>query len=154
MQIEPSQIVLAGLCLAGAWTDLRYRRLSNLLCVVALAGGLGFAFADGGLGAVGSHLLHALIALVVGMGLFAARIVGGGDAKFYAGIAAWFALADGARLLLAVSLGGLVLFLVWFVYRRLSRKPISRRDGAAEGKFPYGVAIAAGAVIASGSALI
>jgi prepilin peptidase CpaA len=122
--------------------------------MVALAGGLGFAFADGGLGAMGSHLLHALIALVVGIGLFAARIVGGGDAKFYAGIAAWFTLADGARLLLAVSLGGLVLFLVWFVYRRLSRKPISRRDGVAEGKFPYGVAIAAGAVIASGSALI
>lgn len=152
MEIEPSQIVLGGLCLAGAWTDLRYRRLSNLLCIVALAGGLAFAFANGGLNAFGSHLLHALIALVVGMGLFAARIVGGGDAKFYAGIAAWFALSDGLRLLLAVSLGGLVLFLAWFLYRRLSRKPISRRDGVDEGKFPYGVAIAAGAIMASGIA--
>lgn len=154
MNLEPSQIVLIGLCLVGAWTDLRYRRLSNLLCLIALVGGLVFAFASAGWGGLGSHLFHALIALVVGMALFAGRIVGGGDAKFYAGIAAWFALADGLRLLLAVSLGGLVLFLVWFLYRRLSRKPISRRDGAAEGKFPYGVAIAAGAIMASGSALI
>ena len=98
---------------------------------------------------MGNHLAHAVIALAIGFGLFAARIVGGGDAKFYAGVAAWFALGEAMRLLLAVSLGGLALFLAWFLYRRLTGKAISRPGGEDQGKFPYGTAIAAGGLIAA-----
>lgn len=147
-----SQIALGAfaiLCLTGAWTDLRHRLLPNWLCLLLLLSGAGLALVQDGWGVMGGHLLHAVIALAVGFALFAARIVGGGDAKFYAGVAAWFALGDAMRLLLSVSLGGLALFLTWFAYRRLTRKAISRPGGDDHGKFPYGTAIAAGGLIAA-----
>src|SRR3546814_2063409 len=57
---------------------------------------------------------HAAIALVVGMVLFGMRIVGGGDAKYYAALALWFRLGEAWRLLAFVSLAGAVFFLAWF----------------------------------------
>lgn len=147
MPVQAAQTVLGVLCLAAAWTDLRYRRLPNWLCALTLAAGLGIVLAQGGAQALPGHLLHAGLALVVGIALFAVRIIGGGDAKFYTAIAAWFALGQAMRLLLSVSLSGLALFLAWFVFRRLTRQPISRPGEADTGKFPYGIAIAAGAMI-------
>lgn len=148
MTDQIAYVAFALLCLIGAFSDLRYRMLPNWLCLLLLLSGAGVAFAQGGGGGLGGHLTHAALALVIGFSLFAARIVGGGDAKFYAGVASWFALGEAMRLLLAVSLGGLVLFLAWFLFRRITGKAISRPEGDDKGKFPYGMAIAAGGIIA------
>ena len=105
-----------------------------------------YAARAGGWPTAGNHALHALIALVVGAGLFAMRVIGGGDAKFYAAVAAWFSLHDAVWLLVLVSLSGLVLLVVWIGARMLSGRPI-RKQGAGLNGLPYGVAIAVGAAI-------
>lgn len=149
MQINSAQIALVLPCLIAAWSDVRYRRLPNWLSAVTLLAGLGMAVWQGGSSVLGSHLLHVAAALLVGIGLFAVRMIGAGDAKFYAGVAAWFGLGDAVRLLMCVSISGLVLFLGWFLLRRLARKPISRPGGDPAGMFPYGLAVGVGACVAA-----
>ncbi|WP_428028430.1 A24 family peptidase [Altererythrobacter sp.] len=141
----------AGLTLLlgyGALTDIRQRRLANWLALLLFAFGLSYAFSIGGLTALGWHAAHGLVALLVGMALFSIGAFGGGDAKFYAGAAAYFALDDGLNLLLWVSIMGIVTILGWLVIKRLPQFSGSRREGIFA-KFPYGVAIAAGGIAAA-----
>jgi prepilin peptidase CpaA len=144
-------IALAGLCLAGCWLDVSQRRLPNWLSGLALLGGLGLAAATGGFTALGWHGLHALIALVIGMGLFALRVIGAGDAKYYAGLASWFPFFDGLRLFVAVAMAGAIVLLVWAAIRRARGQKIFVRDALPESGVPYGVAIALGSIILAAS---
>lgn len=138
-------LALAGL--AGSWLDFTQRRLPNWLCLIALLAGLGTAFAIGGTAALGSHALHAFVALMVGMGLFAARVIGGGDAKFYAGLAAWFPFAEGLRLFVSVALTGAVLTLLFVAARKLRGRPAFPKDPDLHDRLPYGIAIAGGSLL-------
>lgn len=138
-------LCLAALCLAGAASDLWSRKLPNWLCAAAWIAGLGFAVAGGGAAAV-SPLIHSVLALIGGMVLFRFGMIGGGDAKYYAALAAWFALDRAMLLLLCVSLAGallVVLMLLVGTIRRQNRK--DRRRTMSE--LPYGVAIAGGAAV-------
>lgn len=137
---------VAGLALSGsaaAWSDLRRRRLSNPLCLGVAAAGLLQAAVFGGIAGLSSAAMHGAAALVAGALLFALGGFGGGDAKYYAAVACWFGLTGAAGLLLAVSLAGGVLALVWLGLRRL-RPPAD----ANRAMLPFGVAIAAGALAA------
>lgn len=142
-----SKGLLVAACLAAGWGDLSQRRIPNWLCAATALAGLGYGFAAGGWPVLGSHAAHAALALVVGMGLFAVGAFGGGDAKFYAAVAAWFALSEAAALLMAVALSGLLLLVVWFTVRRAAGKPIRRTGGDPADTLPYGLAIGSGAVI-------
>lgn len=140
--------VLAAIGGAGAYLDIRTRRLPNWLCLIGLLAGAGFSLIAGGWTLAVMALLHALVALLVGMGMFAMRWIGGGDAKFYAAMAAWFPLQAGLGLLVTVSLTGLLLLIAWLPYRRR----LMRADGGLAKdsdfrKLPYGVAIAGGAMV-------
>lgn len=150
--MSPTIVGQAGLLiigLAACWLDIRYRKLPNWLCAIAALSGLVLANIEGASALmVGSHALHMIAALVVGMALFGLGIIGGGDAKFYAGVAAWFALGAGVRLLMCVSLTGLALFVAWFIWRRVTGKPVRRKAADDSDKFPYGAAIAVGAWVA------
>jgi prepilin peptidase CpaA len=139
--------LLLPACLYAGWSDTFQRRISNWLCLLTAAAGFAVAAVTAGVPEMGSHALHAAVALVTGMVLFRFGMIGGGDAKFYTACAAWFAWGDAPRLLLAVSLAGLVLFLGWFTIRRIMRKPIRARSESHFDKLPYGIAIAAGAVV-------
>lgn len=134
---------LSLLLLFGAYTDIRERRLANWLSLALLAYGLAHGYSLGGFPALGWHGAHAAVALIGGMLLFAGGIVGGGDAKFYAGMAAYFPLATGLPLVLWVAIVGGITVICWLLLRRLQRGEKLRRDGD-HGKFPYGVAIAMG----------
>jgi prepilin peptidase CpaA len=139
---------LAILCAAAAWLDLTQRRIPNWLCGVTAVAGFGLVVLTGTLGDLGSHAGHMIVALLIGMALFALGGFGGGDAKFYAGVAAWFGLGKALLLLLSVALSGLVLLVGWFVYRRVRGIPVRRtRNGPFDG-LPYGMAIASGALVA------
>lgn len=145
------QLPIVVLSLAGAyaaWSDIRWRKLPNTLCVAVAAMGIAAAIYGGGLSFAVSSLAHAALALVVGIGLFSLGVIGGGDGKYYAATAAWFPLSAGLRLLLWVSLAGLILFAIWFVWRRLRGIKVRARATEDSDKFPYGVAIAAGSVLA------
>ena len=143
--VATSILVLAGLL--GAWLDLASRRLPNWLCLATAVAGLAFAGFAAGPSALLSPMAHASLSLLVGMALFRFGWIGGGDAKFYAACAAWFALPQAFALLLWVSLAGFVLVIVWFGYRQATRaRRTSEREHFAS--VPYGVAVAAGAVVA------
>lgn len=137
--------VLALIAVAACYFDVAQRRLPNWLCLAAFLAGLAFTGLTGGPIDLGLAALHAVAALLVGMALFALGAIGGGDAKFYAALAAWFPLALAPVLLLSVSLCGLVLVVVWLTWRR-SLRTASKDDVFA--KLPYGVAIAIGGLVA------
>jgi prepilin peptidase CpaA len=83
--------------------------------------------------------------------MFAAGKLGGGDVKLLASAGLWFDLAGALWLLVAVALAGGVLALLVLVLRTIDwsdekrRRVVLLRPG---GGIPYGVAIAAGALIA------
>lgn len=140
--------LLTGLGLAACWFDVVQRRLPNWLSLLTFSVGIGVALVTSGTAALPWNLVHALIALIVGMGLFALRAVGGGDAKYYAANAAWFGIDVALRLLVAVSMAGLVVLLIWAVWRRARGEKIFAKSPDERNKLPYGVAIAIGAVLA------
>jgi prepilin peptidase CpaA len=140
------QLALITAGLVACWTDLRTRRIPNLLCALTLGLGLAYAGWSGGWHDAGNHALHAMATLGIGAGLFATRAIGGGDAKFYAAVAAWFTLHDAVWLFVLVSCSGIALLIAWFAARMMSGRPIRKQGGGING-LPYGVAIAAGGAI-------
>jgi prepilin peptidase CpaA len=147
--MEPNLVVAAiwgaTLC-AAALSDLRSFRIANvfpaiIILLFAVMHGLsGFS------GALWANLLHFLLALAVGMALFGRGWVGGGDAKLYAAAALWFNWKGAAALIFLTGVAGALLALL-FVSMRMAglRKNVPKEDR----RIPYGVAIAAGAILAA-----
>lgn len=137
-------VALAIALLVAAFTDLRSRHISNKLnAVIALGAPLfwwatGLSFSD-----IAWQLGVALLALVILAGLFAMRWMGGGDVKLLSALALWVKPAVFLDLIIAVALIGGVLTLAfgaWHIARR-------QHDRLA---IPYGVAIAAAALLVLG----
>lgn len=137
-------LVLGCIVLIGAISDVRSRRLPNLLALATAGIGLtlGYQSLPEGV-AWWSPALHGLVALIGGMILFRFRWIGGGDAKYYAALACWLPLGQAIMLISTVTLLGLALLIVWFTARRISGKAGMGKEAAA---LPYGVAIGAGAL--------
>jgi len=148
--LNPDLLWSIGLTLLmgyGAFSDVKTRRLPNWLALALLVTGLVSAYVlSGDLTSAGMHAAHAGIALLVGMALFAMGILGGGDVKFYAGLASWFPLSQGTNLLIWVALLGGVFAILWLVIRRICPQKSTPKDDVFT-KFPYGVAIAAGGMV-------
>jgi len=128
-----------GLLLA-AYTDLRSRQIANRL-TGAIALGAPFFWWSSGLALwpdVAIQIGIAIAAFAVLAGLFALRVMGGGDVKLISALALWLAPADFLSMLIMMALVGGVLTMViggWNVIRRKSGARLS---------VPYGIAIAAG----------
>jgi len=145
--------LLLAVCLAlaatsAAW-DIRLRRIPNWLCLALAVAALGFAWADGGASALVWGAAHSVIALVVGIGLFALGAIGGGDAKLYAAAALALPLRAGLSLLGWTSAAGLVLLIVMIVGNRLFSSTRRSLHEMRKMEVPYGVAIAAGFALAT-----
>jgi prepilin peptidase CpaA len=139
---------LAIALLVAAFTDLRSRHISNRLNAgIALCAPL-FWWATGlSLGGIAWQLGVALLALVILAGLFALRWMGGGDVKLLTALALWVRPAVFLDLIIAMALIGGVLtvaFGAWHIARR-------QRDRVA---IPYGIAIAAAALLVLGNAYL
>ena len=137
--------LLALTLIAAAVQDMRQLRISNIL-VLAVA-----TLAIVAMGVVGPSwalwqngaLMVALLA--VGTAAFAAGLFGGGDVKMIAALGLWVSLTGAVRLLATIFIAGGILALIFIIVRQLLRKPGS---GKVKGQLPYGVAIAAGALLA------
>jgi prepilin peptidase CpaA len=131
-------IALAIALLVAAFTDLRRRQIDNWLNAGIALGAPLFWWASGlslwpG---VAIQLGVAIAAFAVLAGMFALRLMGGGDVKLLAALALWIEPEWFLRLLIAMALIGGVLTIVmgaWHVMRRNRHKLA----------IPYGVAIAA-----------
>ncbi|MCB9777218.1 MAG: prepilin peptidase [Alphaproteobacteria bacterium] len=79
--MEPSATALLALVLVAAVWDVAQRRIPNPLVLIGLIVGAAFGWTSGGLAGVGLSLLGAVVALVVLIGPFYVRMMGGGDVK-------------------------------------------------------------------------
>ena len=155
---------LALLCLAG-WSDIRTRRIPNLLTLSGLVVGLLLRAVDGY-----TPLAHGLagagLALLIALPFFAGGALGGGDTKLLVAVGAFMGEGRlvGALLLIAVLGGviavvesirrGVILPVVMNSVDILKRWATLGRAGAPRSlatpgavSIPYGVAIALGAAI-------
>lgn len=130
-----------ALAAAGAVTDIRSRRIPNLLCIALAVVGIATLTLSAGVDAWPWSLLFALAALLIGMALFAAGMIGGGDAKFYAAAACGLPSQEWYHLLGWVSLSGLLLLFTMAIGRRIAGKRVFKHG---EWSVPYGVAIFTG----------
>lgn len=131
-------LALAIGLLVAAFTDIRRRQIDNwLTAAIALAAPL--FWWSSGLALwpdVAIQFGVALAAFAILAGLFALRMMGGGDVKLLTALALWIAPGLFLKLVIIMALLGGILTIVmgaWHVMRR-------QRDKLA---IPYGVAIAA-----------
>lgn len=136
-------VAFAAFAITGAVFDWRSRIIPNWLNLAFLVVGLVLALVMFGWQPAVSNLAHFAIALAAAILLFAFRLWGGGDAKFYAASAAWFSLEHIIGLFVSIAIAGLVLVLFWIGLKRVSGEKLKR--GAKE--LPYGIAIAAGGLL-------
>jgi prepilin peptidase CpaA len=157
-----SLVLFAILC-TGAATDLRQRRIPNILSAAGIVLGLLIALIPGGVALLQAST-SVLIALFIGFPFFAMRAMGAGDVKFMMAAGAFFAPSDFFVVLAITAVAGGVLAVVVSAHCGLLLQTIRRtgllmllvvtggRLGArstlnAPGALavPYGVAIAIGA---------
>ena len=144
-------LILAILLIAAAVEDAVRLRISNLTVGLVLVAAIGAAITAGFELRLWQNLVVFLALLAVGTPMFAAGKLGGGDVKLLASVGLWFDFAGAVWLLVAVALAGGVLALLVLVIRsfnwseEIRRRVVLLRPG---GGIPYGVAIAAGALIA------
>ena len=141
-----------GLFAAAAVTDTRFRRIPNVLpaglALLGLARIAAALTAGAGAGAATADPAAAVAVFAAGAIAFRFGMLGGGDAKLLAAGALWIGAAALGPFLLATVLAGGLLAIAFLLAEMLGR----RAAGAAAG-LPYGIAIAAGGILASAGAL-
>lgn len=133
---------LAIALLIAAITDLRRRQIDNWLNAAIAVGAPVFWWAQG-LSLwpdVAMQIGLALATFVILAGLFALKLMGGGDVKLLSALALWVAPLPFVKLLVIMSLLGGVLTIIFAAWHFTVTK---RRDA----KIPYGVAIASAGLI-------
>jgi prepilin peptidase CpaA len=132
-------IALAIALLVAGFTDIRRRQIDNWLNAAIALGAPVFWWASG-LSLwpeVALQLGVALAAFAILAGLFALRMMGGGDVKLLTALALWVRPDLFLELLLIMALAGGALTIVMVAWHTMRR----RKDKLA---VPYGVAIAFG----------
>ncbi len=134
-------IALAIALLFAAFTDIRSRTIYNWLNLAIAAGAPAFWWASGMAlwPDVAIQLGIAALAFAFFAGLFALRMMGGGDVKLLTALALWIEPSAFLQLLVIMALAGGALTIVMGVYHVMRR----RKDKL---QIPYGVAIAFGAL--------
>ena len=143
-------MLLMGLLALAALQDSIQLKISNIICGAVLLLGIGVVVLVGFRLDLWENLLAFVAALTLGTMLFSAGKLGGGDVKLFAVTVFWFDLQGALWLLLSVAIAGGVLALFIITIRLFGwsenmqqRAVILRRKGG----IPYGVAIAAGALL-------
>lgn len=146
---------LPALAIVAGLKDLTSMTIPNWISGILILGFFPAALVVGlPFTTVAVHVGIAVAALLAGMCMFALRWIGGGDAKFMAAACLWLGLTgSGVFLLWTAIIGGL--FCIGLLSARAYFRPFVL--GAPKwmqtllepkGDIPYGVAIAAGALVA------
>ena len=132
-------IALAIALLIAAFTDMRRRQIDNWLNVAIALGAPVFWWASGMAlwPDVAIQLGVALAAFAVFAGMFALKMMGGGDVKLLTVLALWITPFNFMQLLLIMALAGGALTVAMFFWHTARRQ----KERLA---IPYGVAIAFG----------
>jgi len=155
MLAEPIRLLLFPTLMAfAASSDLLTMTISNKISLAVVAGFLILALLSGmSLADMGSHAGAAALVLAIAFGCFARGWIGGGDAKLAAATALWFGFEHLLEYLLYASLLGGVLtiliiqFRMWPLPALLARQQWACRLHEKNGGVPYGIALAAAALL-------
>ena len=147
-------LLFPALMAFAASSDLFTMTISNRLSL-ALAGSFFLLTLVIGMSlpAVGMHLAAAALVLLFSFGFFSQGWIGGGDAKLVAATALWFGFDFLLDYLIYASLFGGALTLILIQFRKLplpaalARQPWILRLHESGGGIPYGIALAAAALI-------
>lgn len=149
-------VVFFCLCLYAAGHDFSCLKIPNWLNLAIAALFIPAAGVSGlPLEMVGGHVIAGVVAFVLGYGLFAFGIIGGGDAKMLPGVLLWLGPDAALPFLFYMAMAGGVLTLCLIIARKAV--PVEIVPGKIRASFeekagvPYGVAIAAGAFAAAAS---
>ena len=155
MLLDITRLILFPALMAfAASSDLLTMTISNRVSLALVAGFFILALVSGmGAAQIGSHAGAALIVLAVAFGCFARGWIGGGDAKLAAAIVLWLGFDQMANYLLLASIFGGVLTLAMLKFRLmpmpalLARQPWAARLHRLDAGVPYGIALAAAALM-------
>jgi prepilin peptidase CpaA len=138
----------------AASSDLLTMTISNRVSLLLIAGFFVLAIASGmGVTEIGLHIAAGAAVLAVAFTCFAMGWIGGGDAKVAAATALWFGFDHLLTYLIYASLFGGVLTLMLLEFRRwpipyaLTGQQWLLRLHHKESGIPYGIALAAGALM-------
>ncbi|OLP62272.1 peptidase [Xaviernesmea oryzae] len=154
--IQAAIFIIVPLCLAiAALTDLFTMTIPNRVSVILLLAFLLVGPASGmGLVDIGLHLAAGLLVFAIAFLLFSLNTMGGGDAKLLTASAVWFGLNQSLidYMLLVAFCGGALAVVILLLRRQQGvlaacglQLPASFD---ADGKIPYGIAIALGGFLA------
>lgn len=145
-------LIFAILLIAAGLQDAAQARMSNRIVVLLIAGAVVAAIVIGPKLEIWENIAVFAALLVLGTVMFAKGVLGGGDVKVLAATSLWFNLAGAAKMLIAVVMSGGILALLVIAARLVNWGEAARRrlpflqPGTG---IPYGMAIAAGALIAA-----
>jgi len=138
----------------AASSDLLTMTISNRVSLLLIAGFFVLAIASGmGVIEIGLHIAAGAAVLAMAFTCFAMGWIGGGDAKVAAATALWFGFDHLLTYLIYASLFGGVLTLMLLEFRRwpipyaLTGQQWLLRLHHKESGIPYGIALAAGALM-------
>jgi prepilin peptidase CpaA len=144
-------LVFAVLLFVAAAQDALRLRISHIPVLLVIVAAVAAAVITGFQLDLWQNLAVFFVLLIAGTPLFAAGKLGGGDVKLLAAAGLWFSIKSAAWMLIAVLLAGGVLAIVVLALRAFSWSDAARERAVIlrpKGGIPYGVAIAAGALIA------
>lgn len=146
--------IFPAFLLVAAGYDLSSFRIPNWIPATLAATYLPTAIMAGlPLGEIAVSLALMLGFLILGMGLFALRWFGGGDAKLLAAAAPWIGLSLAFDYVIGVALIGGLLALVLLTFRKtplpavIAAQPWILRLHSSEEGIPYGIALAGAGVV-------
>ena len=146
--------LLVLLLVLAAAEDAWRMRISNVIILGILGGAVVAAVLAGPTLTLWQNLALCAGLLALGTAAFAAGKLGGGDVKLMAVSGAWFDLDGGLLMVISTLLAGGLLALLILLLRVFSWPEAVRTRVAvlrAGSGIPYGIAIAAGSLIAVGS---
>jgi prepilin peptidase CpaA len=144
-------LIVTVLLVAAAAEDAVRLRISNLIVLLVLVGAIVAVVVAGPVLALWKNFVVFLALLAIGTPMFAAGKLGGGDVKLLAAVGLWFDFTGALWMILAVVLAGGLLAILVLILRAFGWSDDIRRRVVLlrpRGGIPYGVAIAAGAIIA------
>ena len=158
--------LFTALLLAACVSDVRSRRIPNVLVLTIAAGGLVYSMTSNPLApALRSSVTGLLLGFAIWIVFYLAGVLGAGDVKFFAAASAWLGPSATWRAALVAALAGGALAVFFLVRERRLTRTLHRMtvaaasrstallleasDGEAPGRvhLPYGVALATGALV-------
>lgn len=138
--------VFATLVIVAATSDALTFRISNRLNLLIAGLFFPFAFSAGmPVAALGLHVAVGAALLLAGLALFFIRLMGGGDVKLLAAASLWLGWPALLPFLVWTAMAGGLLGMVMGIrllyVRHVRKEPVGT-------EVPYGIALAAGAIIA------